>query len=1198
MMTHSCAPSVSVFGSRRDLARGRIHSLIFPLVLAVSYFALSIPADAQAVFGSITGTITDPTGAVIPNATLTVTDVNKGISQTVSTNASGNFEVTRLIPDTYVVKVTATGFAPAQSAPVAIFANQTQQVNLTLHAGRAAAATVTVTAAAPPLETSRAEVAETLDTQQVNTIPNINRNASQLELLIPGMQRASFSNAPTENPQGTQAVESNGSNFGELGWQLDGTDNREPVLGDIVINPPVDSLSEMHIITEDYPAEFGGAVGGIVVAETKSGGNQLHGDAFEFRRSGEFMARDPFTQYPGVPFPGQLYNQFGGSVGGPIRKNHEFFFLDYQGTRQRLGQSLTESVPTTLVRSTCLTGPGPCDLSQYGTAFRDPGTGMIYNDPHAIPDSALTSQGIALLSTLPAPNSGPAGATTNNFVASGNGTYNGDQADLRLDAQLRPSLHAFGRYDYALYTLHGAAVFGPAGGNGFGLGNTTGNDEGQNQSVAAGFDWALHPDLLTDLRFGFLDYHVSNNKLTTGTTPAAAIGLPNLNTGAADTTGSPTYNIEDSSISSFGNQECNCPLLESEQVFQLADNWTLLRGNHTIRFGADLRYAKNFRNASDYNRAGQLGFGSGSTAVPGSSASTGSGIASVLFGYVDTFQRYDVYVLGTSYQKRGAFYAEDSWRLRPNLTLNYGVRWDIVFPETVNGPGNGGFTDLTNGVIRVAGIGPYGTNGGANVDLTNVGGHLGIAWQPRSGTVFRAAGAQIFDDEGFYGTIFGSALTHNIPVYIDEDVTSGNSAGGYQYAYATLPAKPAELPIPSSGLIPIPNGYNAQWRPNTLLLPKVDQWNVSWQQQITGAMTFTLAYVGNVVERTYPGETYGFSANEPALPTTPADLTATDPTTPTPCTPGSAAGCSRDQRRPYYDRFNTPYNGTVVNCCTQDITSLFPAARANYNSMQATVQQRLAHGFNILANYTWSHALNYGTTYFAQDPVVEYGPNDTNRNQLFTLSGFWQLPVGRGQIFLGHSNRALDAVIGGWELAGDTTWESGLPFTPTYAECGDDQDIDNNFASPGTSSDCRPNTTGGTLPTSVGSLDPVTHARRYFTPVAPLASHGSVSGPFARPTFGTFGDIGRNSMRGPSEYFADASLLKSFSLGERVKAQAQFQVYNLFNHTPLGLPSATDARCIDCTTGETGFITEVDPAVSGTGLPYMRTLQFGARFEF
>jgi hypothetical protein len=302
-------------------------------------------------------------------------------------------------------------------------------------------------------------------------------------------------------------------------------------------------------------------------------------------------------------------------------------------------------------------------------------------------------------------------------------------------------------------------------------------------------------------------------------------------------------------------------------------------------------------------------------------------------------------------------------------------------------------------------------------------------------------------------------------------------------------------------------------------------------------------------------------------------------------------------RRPYFDKFTNTYLGQTVICCSQDITSTAPAARANYNSMQATVEKRFSNGLQFLANYTWSKAMNYGTTYFAQDPRVEYGASDTNRNQLFVLSGLYQLPFGKGKQFFDTSNRWINYAVGGWQISGTTTWESGLPFTPTYNECSQDQDIDTNSGSPGTSSDCRPDKVpGDSFSTSVGSLDPVTHSRGYFTPVAALSTPGSVSGPFARPAFGTIGNVGRNFLRGPNDYYADASLFKDFGITERVKGQFQFQAFNVFNHVPLGVPIANNARCIDCSAG--GIITGVDTAVSGSGQPYMRQLQFGARIQF
>ena len=1115
-------------------------------------------ALAQAIYGTISGTVTDATGAAVPNATVTVTDIAKGTTKTVQSNSGGFYTVNQLIPDSYSVKATAANFTPAENNAVAVAADTTQTVNLQVTVG-GASQTVTVTSETPALKTDRADIGQVLDERQIQNLPNLDRNFTSFALLTPGVQRSSFNIAPTENPQGTTALNANGSNYGTLGYVLDGTDNREPVDGIIVINPTLDSISEMKVDTQNFPAEFGGSVGGVVTAETRSGGNAIHGDAFFYRRSDALAARNPFTQFQPDPvtgrlIPSALYSQFGGSVGGPIEKNKAFFFLDYQGTRQKVGSSLQQNVPTATVRNTCLNAASPsCDLSQYGG-------GVISN-------ALVTPQGRALLSAFPQPNAGAPGANSNNYIASGSGNNDGDLADTRLDYQVTPTIHAFGRYDYANFRLFGAPALGAAGGEGFGIGNTSGTDQVQNQSVSVGFDWAVRSDLLTDFRFGFLDYHVAENKFDVGTTPAAAAGLPNLNTGTLDTSGSPTFNIVDNSISPFGTQGCNCPLQESEQVFQVVNNWTKIMGNHTIKFGGDVRYAFNLRNASDSNRTGQFSFNN--------TTGTGSGLGAVLTGQIAQFQRFDVYNNNAANrQKRGGFYAQDTWRVTPKLTLDYGVRWDIIFPETVNSAGAGGFTDLQAGVIRVAGIGGVGSNGGAEVDLLNLGGRFGFAYQVRPNTVIRGAVGQVYDDVGFFGTIFGSALTHNVPVVNAENQGSSSATAPLPFTYNTIPAQVPQIAIPANGILPILNNIGYNVRPNRPPLPKVDQYNISLQQALSSNTTVTIAYVGNVAERIYPGETEGFNVNQPVLPTSPAQL------------------ADRDLRRPYFDKLA---GGT---CCSQDINSLAPAARANYSALQTTIEKRFSHGVQLLGTYTWSKAMNYGSTYFANDPRVEYGPNDTNRNQLFVLSGMYELPFGRNKMLLGNVNRAMNYVVGGWQLAGTTTWESGLPFTTTYAECGNDQDIDTNSSNPGTSSDCRPDKAVGSLPLSVGSLNTSSGApsRPYFTPVAAFGGNGSVSGPFARPAFGTFGNIGRNSYRGPSDYFADASLFKNFDITERVKAQFQFQAFNVLNHVPLGVPNASNARCIDCSDG--GVITNVDNAILSSGQPVMRQLQFGARITF
>jgi hypothetical protein len=1133
---------------------------------------------AQAIYGSLFGTVLDNTGAVVPNAKVTVTDDSKGTQTTAQSNGEGFWRVDNLIPDTYTVQVEAGAFAPGHAQGVELHAGTSQQVNISLQI-QGSQQSVTVTSEAPPLKSDRAEVSEVLNERAIQELPNLTRNFTAFALLTPGMQHSSFNILGPENPQGGLALNSNGSNYGVQGFLLDGTDNRDPVLGIIVINPTLDSIGELKVTTQNYDAEFGGAAGGIISASTKSGSNKFHGDAFWFRHSGEQLARDPFAQSLPDPvtgrfIPGALYSQFGGSLGGPIIHNKTFFFVDYQGLRQRLGSSLLLSVPTNTVRNTCLAaGSTTCDLSQYitsGSVYRYPvsgGPGVAYA-PNAIPVAALSPQSLNLLRQLPAANTNLS-ATQNNFAASGNGSVNGDQADVRLDYPVNDKLRTFGRYDYAIYRLLGAPAFGAIGGQGFGVTNTTGTSNVQNQSVAVGGDYVVNASLLTDFRFGFFSYHVSENKFSGGT-PATAAGIPNLNT-LPDTGGLPSFNVSDNSISNFGNQNCNCPLLESEQVFQINNNWTKVIGNHTIKFGGDIRYALNLRNASDNNRTGVFNFNNGATSGPNG---TGSGLASLLFGDVNEFLRFDVYQNNAANrQKRLAFYGQDSYRATQKLTINYGVRWDIIYPETVNAPGAGGFASIVSGGNRVAGVDGIGTNGNQKMDYLNIAGRFGFAYQVLPNTVVRGGIGQVYDTVGYFGTIFGTVLTHNLPVLADEDITASNAIGQFATTLAAPPVRPPAPTIPSNGIIPLSNNFNPQFRPERIQLPKVDQWNVAVQQQFGPNTTLEVAYVGNHAERIYPGETYGYDLNGPVLPTSPAEIASGDINT----------------RRPFYNKFISTYNGAPAICCSNPMTSAAPSANARYNALQTKLDKRFSQGLQFNINYTWSQALGYANdNVFARYPRVSFGPNDTNREHVFVISGVYQLPFGKNRMFLSHSGRLMDYLVGGYSLSGSSIWQSGARFTPTYAECGLDQDLDNNFNGPGRSSDCRPNKGTGAFTLKAGALNPITHSVQYFTPsTTPV---GTGSSPFGRPAFATFGNIGRNPFVGPRQYIADAAIIKQIPIKESVTGQFQFQAFNVFNHPVLDIPNASGARCVDCANG--GVITNIDANVP------MRQLQFAFRVEF
>src|SRR5579872_4345988 len=305
------------------------------VLLAVCVFANLQQAAAQAVYGSVFGTVTDTTGAVVPGATITVTDTAKGTSVSVQTDSNGDYRVQHLIPDTYNVTAEATGFNKVTTQNVVVYADTAPKVDLSLSVG-AVSNSVTVTSGAPLLQTEHTDVNVILNERAVETLPNLNRNFTAFELLTPGTTYIGWNVDESQNPQRSQQIEVDGQLPFATGYELDGTDNQDPVIGIAVINPNLDAVSEMKVTSQNYDAEFGKAVAGLVTAQTKSGSNNLHGSAFEFYRWDGLQARDPFAQakpndITGRFIPVSNHNQFGGSVGGPIKKDKLFFFGDYQG---------------------------------------------------------------------------------------------------------------------------------------------------------------------------------------------------------------------------------------------------------------------------------------------------------------------------------------------------------------------------------------------------------------------------------------------------------------------------------------------------------------------------------------------------------------------------------------------------------------------------------------------------------------------------------------------------------------------------------------------------------------------------------------------------------------------------------------------------------------------------------------------------
>ena len=383
---------------------------------------------AQATFGSLLGTVTDPAGAVIANAKVTIKSEDLGVTYSTTSNDSGNYFQTQLPPGSYTVEFEASGFQRYITKAVQVSVGTSTRVDVSLTVGQVTEQ-VSITSDAPPLVTDRAEVSTALTTKEVKDLPTLNRNFTSLQLLMPGAQKVLGQHASSENPQAGIQINNNGQNFGSTNFMIDGTDNNDPVLGIVIVNPAIDSVREYKYTSGNFDAEFAQAGGAVIQVETRSGTNQWHGSAFEFLQNNIMNARNSFSE-PNGPPPLQ-WNQFGGSIGGPIRQNKLFIFGDYQGTRRRTGASVLTTTPTAAMRNG--------DFSAFTERIFDPqsgsvdGTGRVQFPNNIIPPNRISSQARSLINLLPAPNSGAPGAINNNFTTQASDRYDADQFDVRGD---------------------------------------------------------------------------------------------------------------------------------------------------------------------------------------------------------------------------------------------------------------------------------------------------------------------------------------------------------------------------------------------------------------------------------------------------------------------------------------------------------------------------------------------------------------------------------------------------------------------------------------------------------------------------------------------------------------------------------------------------------------------------------------------
>lgn len=1188
----------------------KIRTALALAVMACASLVLVAPATAQAVYGSIFGTVTDATGAAVPGATISVTSATKNTVVTVTSNASGDYRVDHLIPDVYNLKAEAKGFKTFETKGIQVLADTAPRIDPMMTVG-GASETVQVNAdQQPELKTDRADVATVFDQQQVANLPVADQNFTNLQLLVPGAQKLGWSHAASENPQASQQIMVNGQAFAGTAFELDGTDNQDPILGIIVINPTMDAVTETKITTQNFDAEMGKAVSAVVTAQTRSGTNNFHGDVYDFRTSNANLARDPYSQAPlsvtnaaGLPpsIPSGLKNRFGASLGGPILKNRAFFFGNYEGQRQKVGTTASDTLPTNLLTETALgnlVGPSGipgADFSEYEQALG--AKGIIYDNssgtpvpfPHnVIPMSYLQSpSGQAALNFLKLlepytkginydPNAPNVNNLDNNYHGSGTGTLNSNQWTVRGDYTINEKMHAFGRFSRFTDTLIGKTLFGPAGGPGFGIGGYGGQSQGANDSLASGMDIALSPNLLTDWRFGYYRYNIITHKADQSVEFANQIGWTGMNTGDYYTGGSPAINFD--TIPNGGTQpifgdglnvnRCNCPLTEKEHQYQFVNNWTKVMGNHTAKLGADLRFAQNLRVPSDNNRTGIVNFNNGQTSDPSNPVAQGGlAFASFLVGDVGSFQRYfSTSTNAAEHQNRLFFYGQDTWRATHKLTLNYGLRWELYFPETVNGKGNGSLLNLSDGYLHVAGYGNVPSDMGWTIQkYRTLAPRIGLTYQLNERTVVRTGYGRSFDI-GVFGSIFGHAATQNLPVLSNQNVNSPSTTAP-AFKLDAGPPPPAIVAVPSNGLLPNPGALvNSRARPNPLNFPEIDAWNLAVQRALTPTLALTVAYVGN--KGTYTlgdGSGNAINPNEAAI-VLPGSLSYTGQTLhwdPSGISGAGADGNYNEMRRYYgaslpacrdsnYVQPTDPNLSPGMCGWTNDITYYADNLNTNFNALQITLQQNTWKGLDFVANYQWASAFADSTQYASWNRHVAHGRDSNVRPQQLTFYGTYALPFGKGQLYMSGANGITDALIGGWQLASTVDWAGGLPFSLSYGEA--------NVNVPGSAPSYPSYASSKKMPTKLTGFQVTgngTGTRTYYAPQTTDLITDPGTGIFKNPGLDTVGDVHKNSYFGPGFFSSDMSISKTVTIHENIATKFRFDAYNAFNHISPGNPGGS-----------------------------------------
>ncbi len=1156
--------------------------------LMALFAAACLPAYSQAVSGTVLGTVTDSSGAVVPNAKVTLIEVNTGIVHNTQTNASGNYTFPDLPEGNYSVVVEVTGFKKETKQNNRVEVNSNVRADFVLQPGQLTESVV-VTTEPPSLQTDRADTGRSINSMAVSELPVLtsNRNYQGLLALVPGTSPPTEEHSQFFNASDSLQTEVNGAPRVANNYQIEGIDDNERSGLLQILIPPLESIQTVDISTSNQSVDLGRGAGAVTNVILKSGTNQFHGSGYEFLQNNDFDARNFFQPTVGAVH----YNYFGGTIGGPIIKNKLFFFADYLRAEDHEAISTTETIPSALSR----TG----NLSESTALVYDPATGNattgVGRTPfpnNVIPTSRLNPIALKILALVPNPNQPFSTlAPSNNYFASLPFTKDTDFTDGKVDYTISDKDRVSGRFSFQRPVVYQAPIFGSAGGDANGAFEGT----GVQKTYSTGINWThlFSPTLLNEFRVGVAHYHNTATQTDYGSNDSANLGIPGINVSPFNS------GLVGISIGAFTSPlvgySASLPWERAEANIDLVDNITKTLGNHTLTIGFDMRRIRDdLLQTQTYSARGVYTFGTSQTSCAGSCQLANGSVSSASTPNTTTSWANDLasFLLdspqasGTGRDFSGTFptyrawyffpYIGDRWQVGKKLTVSMGLRWELYPPGVPAFPGQfSNYIPSSNSLV-VGGVGGNPNNGGLVNHLNYLAPRVGLAYRLTGKTVVRAGfGVSYtpFEDNTY--------ITNNYPTKGNIGAVQGTSAyssafyQGSALNFETGLPTPAPQPIPSNGIYSVAalgqNGSSEFFFPSNYKNPHILAWNFSVQQALPYNLTLDVAYVGN------HGVDMGSSQNINASPVI------------APTSTGDAAYL------PYY-----PHTGSV--------SQYFVPVSSMYNGLQLKIDKRFSSGLSITSAFSWQKGMAY---YNGGDDDGFYGfylngqyhrnwaRNDFNRTIEYVQSYVYQLPFGKGKRFLGSASPVVDKIAGGWQIEGILTVMTGLPFTVTYSSTY----LNLNQGGTNTPEQVLPNvnilyginttSNGGSPWFNTAAFAPPPCQSATPTTACPTGAVDQVAGA-AQQT----GNVGRNSMTGPGFFNLNAALAKSTQFGERLTMQLRLETVNTTNTPQFANPNAS---CCTANNANFGAITSTLSSGSGsvnagTGAP--RSVQLAVKFTF